>query len=136
MTFMELVDQLSVWKFFPEGATRGHLAKKIADWCGGRIERGKYLLTKIDDFDEYPGPMTIRQLLVDRFEPTGPLARYEIPPAEAVGPRAPAACRRCEDAGTVITDGVSAWCDCEVARRLKADCPSWLAVLNGKSMRQ
>jgi len=77
--FVEIADQLSIWKFYPTGKDRGVLAVNLMDWCEGRIERARWLLGQVDLFDEYPGPLTLSQMIRDHFKPTGPLAKYETP---------------------------------------------------------
>ena len=76
-TFIEITDALvGTWKFGPQGKDRGTLALKLAEWCRDKIERAEWLLTAVDEFDEYPGPATLRKLVKDKFEPAGPLAPY------------------------------------------------------------
>lgn len=76
-TFVEITDALvGTWKFAPTGKDRGTLALKLAEWCRDKTERAEWLLTAVDEFDEYPGPATLRKLIKDKFEPSGPLAPY------------------------------------------------------------
>lgn len=76
-TFREIADELcATWKHAPTGNDRGVLAVKLAEWCRDKTERAEWLLTAVDEFDEYPGPATLRKLIKDKFEPAGPLAPY------------------------------------------------------------
>lgn len=124
--FLQIVDELAIWKFFPSGKERGTLAIKLAEWCDGKVERARWLLTRVDDFDEYPGPATLRAMVKDKFQPSGALAPYSqepivLPPIE---------CQKCSDTGTVLVDGRHAWCDCKRAAQMKLETPNWVDVSN------
>lgn len=70
--FLQIVDRLAVWKFFPSGRRdRKILAAKLAEWCGGELEKAQWLLCLVDEFDEYPGPSTIRRLIKAKFQLDG-----------------------------------------------------------------
>lgn len=135
-TFLQITNELAIWKFFPAGNDRAALALKIAEWCRDKPERGEYLLTKVDDFDEYPGPATIRKLVKDKFEPAGALSPYQLDRrCDDVGlnPEVlpPVKCNECRDTGNIHNGKVWDWCDCPAGIELKADNPDWINVANG-----
>lgn len=75
--FVEVADGLAIWKLYPSGKDRGVLAVNLMEWCDSKIERARWLLEQVDQFDEYPGPKTLSTMIRDHFKPTGPLAKYE-----------------------------------------------------------
>jgi|SRR5579872_1473961 len=129
-TFVQVVDQLAIWKHFPTGKERGILAAKLAEWCEDRIERAEWLASHVDDFDEYPGPATLRKMICDQFRPSGPLK-----PAAAYMASVPD-CGQCGDLGTYYdsAQGKNVWCSCSQAQRIKADMPAWIDVVNQTRM--
>lgn len=125
--FLQIVDQLAIWKFFPAGKERGTLAVKLADWCRGDIKRARWLLEQADQFDEYPGPATLSQMIKNKFEPSGALALYSLGDRVFEGPPD---CKACRDTGTVEHAGKYSWCDCKAAAELRAEVPDWIEFSN------
>lgn len=133
-TFRQITDELvATWRFSPQGNDRGILSAKIAEWCRERIERGEWLLSVVDDFDEYPGAATLRKLIKDKFEPAGPLAPYHLDTSSrGVEPEVlpPVECQVCCDSGTLMEGRTWRWCTCPGALRLRDELPNWLDTLN------
>ncbi len=126
-TFLEAVNELvATWKFAPQGPDRGVLAVKLAQWCEGQIERAEWLIGRSDEFDEYPGPATLRQMVRDKFSPAGTLAPFFAVPAMP----AKFKCQRCDDRGIVLAGDRWEWCTCEEADTIKREIPNWLEISN------
>lgn len=131
---LEIIEELSVLKFFPSGSSaRGKLATMLDKWCGGDIKQARWLLDSgIDGMDEYPGPETLRKLIADKFKPAGPMAPYSL---EAGGIAVVIECVTCHDTGTVEINGRHAWCSCAYAVKLREDIPNWLDLANSSRFR-
>ncbi len=124
--FLQVVDQLAIWKFLPAGRDRAVLSMKLEEWCDGKLDRAKWLTTQVDLFDEYPGPATLRKMIKDKFQPAGALATFESSGA----PPQPV-CTKCTGSGVVrMSDDAYGWCSCEIALQLQIDNPGWLDLTN------
>lgn len=131
---LEIIEELSVLKFFPSGSSaRGKLATMLDKWCGGDIKQARWLLDSgIDGMDEYPGPETLRKLIADKFRPAGPMAPYSLDTNQE---SPPVDCVICRDTGTVEINGRHCWCSCKSAIGLREDIPNWLDLANSSRFR-
>ena len=77
-TFAVVTGLLSSWRKFPSDRKAFTIA--LSEWCQNDPKRAEWLLTQRDQFDEYPGPATLRQMIAEHFNPTGPNANYENRP--------------------------------------------------------
>lgn len=124
--FQAIADELAIWKKLPSGKDRGTLAMRLAEWCQGHIERGHWLVAQADQFNEYPGPAAIREMISNKFSPAGPMATY------AGSAPVAAACGACGDTGMVwqLERRSYRWCTCAVALEMQVATPDWLTFSN------
>jgi len=128
---LQIIDEISILKFFPGSpVARATLAQKLIEWCDGDLKRAVWLSEKgIAGMDEYPGPSTLRQLIRDKFNPSGCLAPYSLErPMPEVLP--PLDCEKCSDTGSRMVDGRHVWCNCRAAEQLRAEIPNWIEISN------
>lgn len=125
--FMSAVQALSTWKFFPQGAALGILAADLAIWCEGHVDRAWWFVGQKDQFDEYPGPKTIKGMIKDRFQPAGAIATYKST-VPAVLPAA--RCQTCRDTGVTLSGGRTHWCTCAIAIQMQQESPKWVEFCN------
>lgn len=85
---MHVIQELSMLKKFPVApAAQAALAERLMQWCEGDMERARWLVdVGIQGLDEYPGPESLRKIIVNREPANKPNCRSDYPAYKPLTP--------------------------------------------------
>jgi hypothetical protein len=105
-------EEMGALKYFPAGAAAiAKIAELVADLCANEKQARRLVETMCEKYDEWPGPVTLRQTYRELFGIQEPSWKpeYEAPP--------PANCGLCFDNGFHRNEaGILKLCGCDASK--------------------